>query len=115
VVEAYIDHVLGCPLPNIPRFAIVPLSERLFPAFLPSSAMRIVSIVSEHENVTAGPLIIETKHVNMHGTMNKFCANRTLELGCHALLQMLQIPDSWGLADVLESLHFLDWVGALPG
>jgi hypothetical protein len=35
VVEAYINHTLGCPSPNITRFAVVFLSERLFLAFLP--------------------------------------------------------------------------------
>jgi hypothetical protein len=70
--------------------------------------MRIVSTVSERENVTAGPSIVETKRVNVHGTMNEFRANEILELGRHALLRMLRIPDSQGLADALESLRFPD-------
>jgi hypothetical protein len=70
--------------------------------------MRIVSIVSERENVTVGPSTFKTKHVNVHGTMNESHANETLELGHHALLQTFQIPESRGLADALESLRFPD-------
>jgi hypothetical protein len=70
--------------------------------------MRIVSTVSEHENVTARPSITKTKHVNVHGTMNEVRANGILELGHHALLRMLQVPDSWGLVGALESLCFPD-------
>ena len=91
--RAYIDHMLWCPSPDVTRFIIVFLSKGLSPPFSQSSAMKIISIVSERENVMSGPSIDKTKRQNSHGTIVGFRTKDILGLDtCHALVQTLRIP-----------------------